>query len=80
VQTRFTSAINKLAVGGAGTDATTAGAGAFEPVLADGLGSAGAGRVPSVGKLDDVPRGLREMVEDGGSGTQMPPCPPPCTP
>lgn len=27
--------------------------------------------MPSVGKLDDVPRGLREMVEDGGSGTQI---------
>ncbi|MFI6097256.1 MtrAB system histidine kinase MtrB [Lentzea sp. NPDC051213] len=68
VQTRFTSAINKLAVGGVGTDATTAGAGAFEPVLADGLGS---GRVPFVGPLDDVPRGLRQMVEDGRDGTQI---------
>ncbi|MGW6932871.1 MtrAB system histidine kinase MtrB [Lentzea sp. NPDC054927] len=72
VQTRFTSAINKLAVGGVGTDATTAGAGAFEPVLADGLGSSGgAGRVPSVGPLEDVPRGLREMVENGDEGTQI---------
>ncbi|MGZ3142460.1 MtrAB system histidine kinase MtrB [Lentzea chajnantorensis] len=70
VQTRFTSAINKLAVGSAGTDATAAGAGAFEPVLADGLASNSA-RVPSVGPLDDVPPGLREMVENGGEGTQI---------
>ncbi len=68
VQTRFTSAINKLATGGVGTDATTAGAGAFEPVLADGLGP---GRVPFIGPLDDVPRALRQMVEDGDEGTQI---------
>ncbi|MET8760820.1 MtrAB system histidine kinase MtrB [Lentzea sp. NPDC004782] len=71
VQTRFQSAVNKLAVGGSGTDATTAGAGAFEPVLADGLGLAGAGRVPAVGPLEDVPRGLRDMVENGDEGTQI---------
>jgi two-component system sensor histidine kinase MtrB len=71
VKTRFVSAVNKLTSAGSGQDATTAGAGAFEPVLADGGGVESGGLVPAVGPFADVPAELRELVESGGSATQI---------
>ncbi|GLZ35737.1 two-component sensor histidine kinase [Lentzea sp. NBRC 105346] len=63
VKARFISAINKLATGGSGQDATTAGAGAFEPVLVDGENVDSTGRAPSEGPIEDVPAQLRAQVE-----------------
>jgi two-component system sensor histidine kinase MtrB len=71
VKTRFTSALNKLTSAGSGQDATTSGAGAFEPVFADGAGVGSDGQTPAAGPLQDVPKGLRDLVEGGGSGTQI---------
>ncbi|TWP43778.1 HAMP domain-containing histidine kinase [Lentzea tibetensis] len=71
VKSRFTSAINKLAIGGAGQDATTAGAGAFEPVLVDGDTVGSDGLPPSEGPINDVPLSLREMVENSGNSASQ---------
>lgn len=62
---RLTTAIDRLTSTG-GDDATSASAGAFEPVLVDGgapTGVAGSGQY--VGPLEDVPTGLRAAVEGG---------------
>lgn len=66
LSSRLTNAIDRL-TSTDGEDATSASAGAFEPVLVDGgspLGPTGTGQ--GVGPLDDLPASLRSAVEQGG--------------
>ncbi|MEU5695427.1 MtrAB system histidine kinase MtrB [Actinosynnema sp. NPDC020468] len=71
VRARFTSALNKINTSGSGSDATTSGAGAFEPVLYDPVGVGSDGRPIAVGNWQDVPDGLVKMLERGSAGYQI---------
>jgi two-component system sensor histidine kinase MtrB len=70
VKSRFVSALNRL-TSSSGQNPAGAVAGAFEPVLADAIGVDSDGRVPSAGPYDDVPLGLRTLVQDGKTATQI---------
>ena len=71
LSSRLTNAIDRLTSTGE-EDATSASAGAFEPVLVDGGSSVGAtGTGQGVGPLDDVPASLRSAVEQGGLALEI---------
>ena len=71
LSSRLTNAIDRL-TSTDGEDATSASAGAFEPVLVDGgspVGATGSGQ--GVGPLDDVPATLQSAVEQGGLALEI---------
>ena len=71
LSSRLTNAIDRL-TSTDGEDATSASAGAFEPVLVDGgspVGATGPGQ--GVGPLDDVPASLQSAVEQGGLALEI---------
>nr|WP_223198949.1 MtrAB system histidine kinase MtrB [Solihabitans fulvus] len=71
LKSRFSSALNKLTSTANGADTSGSVAGAFESVLADGFAVGADGRPTSVGPYDDVPQGLRQLVQNGTPGTQI---------
>ncbi|MBW4716252.1 MtrAB system histidine kinase MtrB [Saccharothrix obliqua] len=71
VKARFTAALNKISSAGAGLDATSSGAGAFEPALVDPAGVGSDGLPTAVGPWQDVPEGLTKMLERGSAGYQI---------
>ena len=71
LSSRLTTAIDRL-TSTDGEDATSASAGAFEPVLVDGgspVGATGTGQ--GVGPLEDVPASLQSAVEQGGLALEV---------
>ncbi|TQM82816.1 two-component system sensor histidine kinase MtrB [Saccharothrix saharensis] len=71
VKTRFTTALNKINTSGVDLDPTSSGAGAFEPVLRDPVGTGSDGLPVAVGQYEDVPDGLFKMLERGSAGYQI---------
>lgn len=71
VKTRFTTALNKINTSGVDLDPTSSGAGAFEPVLRDPVGTGSDGLPVAVGEYEDVPDGLFKMLERGSAGYQI---------
>ncbi|MEU4801863.1 MtrAB system histidine kinase MtrB [Actinosynnema sp. NPDC023587] len=71
VKSRFTAALNKINAAGSGLDATSSGAGAFEPVLSDPVGIGSDGLPTAVGPWQDVPAGLTKVLERGSAGWQI---------
>ncbi|MEV0678228.1 MtrAB system histidine kinase MtrB [Actinosynnema sp. NPDC050436] len=71
VKSRFTAALNKINAAGSGLDATSSGAGAFEPVLFDPVGVGSDGLPTAVGPWQDVPPSLAKMLERGSAGWQI---------
>ncbi|CCH34826.1 MtrAB system histidine kinase MtrB [Actinosynnema sp. NPDC047251] len=71
VKSRFTAALNKINAAGSGLDATSSGAGAFEPVLSDPVGVGSDGLPTAVGPWQDVPASLTKMLERGSAGWQI---------
>ncbi|ONI83696.1 histidine kinase [Saccharothrix sp. ALI-22-I] len=71
VKTRFTTALNKINTSGVDLDPTSSGAGAFEPVLYDPVGTGSDGLPIAVGEYRDVPAGLSKMLEEGSTGYQI---------
>ncbi|WP_158850043.1 MtrAB system histidine kinase MtrB [Saccharothrix deserti] len=71
VKTRFTTALNKINTSGVDLDPTSSGAGAFDPVLLDPVGTGSDGLPIAVGQYQDVPAGLSKMLERGSAGYQI---------
>jgi two-component system sensor histidine kinase MtrB len=71
VESRLTSALNKLTSSPTGEPTTTSSAGAFKPVLAVDSSELGAAQRRYVGPYPDVSASLREFVQSGQLTTQI---------
>lgn len=65
VESRLTSALNKLTSSPTGEPTANSAAGAFKPVLAVDSPNLGSIQPRSVGPYEDVPQGLRQFVQSG---------------
>jgi two-component system sensor histidine kinase MtrB len=63
VSGQLEAALNRLTTSASGQSTAQSVAGAFDPVLADGLGAANGGQQTSAGPIEDVPQDLQRSVE-----------------